>query len=105
VPPPNPVAGALSTSSVMSTPSGRPPLEPRTPGAHTPSLGAHARSGGTLFRLGVLWHTSSESVGPASNLNRTPSTCDTIPACAKKPPCISPANMPRAVNLYDEMPR
>jgi hypothetical protein len=48
VPPPHSVAGASSTSSVTSTLSGRPPLEPNTPGAHSPALGAHAMTGGAL---------------------------------------------------------
>jgi hypothetical protein len=105
VPPPHSVAGALSTSSVTWTPSGRPPLEPRTPGAHAPSLGAHARTGGALSRLVELYLTSSELAGPAIDLNRTPSTCDTTPACTKKPGRISTTDKPRAVNLFDEKPK
>jgi hypothetical protein len=46
------VGGALSTSSVTSTPSGRPPaLELNTPVAHAPALGAHGRGGVPLSRF------------------------------------------------------
>jgi hypothetical protein len=99
-----PVAGALSTSSVMSTLSDCPSLVPTTPGAHAPSVGAHARTGGVLSRLGELRLTSSEVTGPAINLNGKSSIGDTTPTCTKKPHCISPADMPRVVNLFDEMP-
>jgi hypothetical protein len=63
--PPYSMADTSSTSSVTSTPSGRPPLEPRTPGPQTTSLGAHGRTGGALSWLGELWPMPSDSAGHA----------------------------------------
>jgi hypothetical protein len=72
VPPPQSVGGALSMSSVTSTPSGRPTaMEPNTPVAHASALGAHGRGGAALSRFGDL-HPTSGSVGPGIDLNRTP---------------------------------
>jgi hypothetical protein len=82
---------------------GHAPLEPWMPSPHAPLLDAHARNGGTLSRLSELRPTSSESAWPVVDLNRTPSTGDTTPACAKKPRHITITDMPRAVNLFDEM--
>jgi hypothetical protein len=45
----------------------------------------------------------SGSAGLAIDLNR-PSIGDTTPAGAKKPHCISSADIPRVVNLFDDMP-
>jgi hypothetical protein len=59
--PGHPMAGTSLTRLVTSTPSWLPPLEPRMPGPQTPSLGAHARTGGALSQLGELRPTSSES--------------------------------------------
>jgi hypothetical protein len=98
------VGGALSTSSVTSALSGRPPaLEPNTPIVHAPAPGAHDRGGVTLSRFGDL-RPLSGSAGPDIDLNRTPLTgCDT-PAGSKKPHRMPTADKPRAVNLFDEMP-
>jgi hypothetical protein len=104
VPPPHSVGGALSTSSIMSTPSGRPPMEPNTSVVHAPALGAHGRMGAVLFQFGDLRPMSSGSAGPCIDLNRTPPTGDTTPASAQKPRRISTTDMPRAVNLFDDMP-
>jgi hypothetical protein len=103
MPPPYSVGSALSTSSVTSTPIGHSPLEPNTPVTHAPSLGAHARTGGTLSWLGDLRPTSSGLAGLAIDLNRTSSIGDTTPTCMKKPRRISTAGMPRAVKLFDNM--
>jgi hypothetical protein len=75
MPPPYPIASALSTSSVMSTLSGHPPLQPRTPGPHAPSLGTHARTGSMLSRLGELRPTSLESAGSAIDLKSSIEHC------------------------------
>jgi hypothetical protein len=97
------VGGALSTSSVTSALSGRPPvLEPNTPIAHAPALGAHGRGGVALSRFGDL-RPPSGSAGPDIDLNRTPLTGCNTPAGLKKPHRMSTANKPRAVNLFDEM--
>jgi hypothetical protein len=56
-----------------------------------------------LSRFGDLRPTLSGSAGPAIDLNR-PSIGDTTPAGAKKPHCISSADIPRVVNLFDDMP-
>jgi hypothetical protein len=49
VPPSSAIRGALSTSSVTSTPSSRPPvLDPNTPVAHAPALGALSGGGVAL---------------------------------------------------------
>jgi hypothetical protein len=104
VPPPHSVSGALSTSSVMASLSGRPPLEPNTHVAHAPTLGAHNQTGATLSRFGDLRPMSLGSAGPAIDLNRTLSTGDTTLSGAKKPRRNSTASMPRAVNLFDDMP-
>jgi hypothetical protein len=58
-----------------------------------------------LSRLGEFWPTLSESTGYVIDLNRTLSAGDTVLACAKKPNHISPADMPKAVILFDKMPR
>jgi hypothetical protein len=74
MPPSCGVSGALSTSSVTSTPSGRPPeLELNTPAAHAPALGAHGRGGVPLSRFGDF-RPPSASTEPGIDLNRTPST-------------------------------
>jgi hypothetical protein len=91
VPPPNSVGGTLSTSSVTSSPS------------RHPSLGAHGRMSVALSRFGDLRPTSSGSAGPAIDLNRA-STGDTTWVGMKKPHRISSADIPRAVNLFDDMP-
>jgi hypothetical protein len=75
MPPPYPITGALSTSLVTSTPSGHPALQPRTPGPHAPSLGAHARAGSALSRLGELRPTSLESAGSAIDLKSSIEHC------------------------------
>jgi hypothetical protein len=41
---------------------------------------------------------------PAIDLNRTPSTGDTTPVGAKKPRRISTIDVPRTINLFDDMP-
>jgi hypothetical protein len=46
MPPPHSIADALSTNSIMSTPSGHPSLEPRMPGVQASLLGTHTRTGG-----------------------------------------------------------
>jgi hypothetical protein len=102
--PPHSIGGALSMSSVTSTPSGCPPLEPNMPVSHAPTLGAHTRMGGVLSRFCDLHPTLPGSAGPAIDLNRTTTTRHTTPACAKKPHCISTANMTTAVNLFEDMP-
>jgi hypothetical protein len=85
VPPPQSIGGALSMSSVTSTPSGRPiALEPNTPVTHAPVLGAHGRGGAALFWFGDLHPTSSGSVGPGIDLNRTPSTRCATPRQAQR---------------------
>jgi hypothetical protein len=104
VPPPHSVSGALSTSSVMASLSGSPPLDPNTHVAHAPALGAHDQMGAALSRFCDLRPMSSGSAGPAINLNRTPSTGDTTSSDVKKPHRNSTARMPRAVNLFDNMP-
>jgi hypothetical protein len=104
LPPSCGVGGALSTSSVTLTLSGRPPaLELNTLVAHAPTLGTHGQGGVPLSRFGDF-RPLSALIGPVIDLNRTPSTgCDT-PAGLKKPRRMSTADMPRAVNLFDEMP-
>jgi hypothetical protein len=98
------VGGALLTSSVTSTLSGRPPaLEPKTPIAHAPALGAHGRGGATLSHFGDL-RPSPGSTGSSTDLNRTPLTGCATPTNLKKPCCVSTADMPSAVNLFDDMP-
>jgi hypothetical protein len=69
VPPPHPMACAFSTILVTSTPSGRPPIAPRTTGMHAPSPDAHARTGDTLSRLGELRPSSLEPARQAIYLN------------------------------------
>jgi hypothetical protein len=49
--PSHPMAVSSLTSSITSTPSGRPPLKPRTPSPHAPLQGTQARAGGALSRL------------------------------------------------------
>jgi hypothetical protein len=74
LPPSSIFGGALSTSSVTSTLSGHPPaLEPNTPVAHAPALGAHGRGGIALSLFGDLCPPSG-SAGPSINVNRTLST-------------------------------
>jgi hypothetical protein len=98
VPPLHSVGGALSTSSVTSTPRGRPPaLEPNTPVAHALALGAHGQCGASLSRFGDL-RPMPGLAGPGIDLNRTPSTGCATPAGSKKPHRIS------TVNLFDDMP-
>jgi hypothetical protein len=60
--------------------------------------------GGALSWFRDLHPTLSGSAGLAIDLNRTTSTGHTTPTCAKKPHCISIANMTTAVNLFDDMP-
>jgi hypothetical protein len=104
LPPSCGVGGALSTNSVTSTPSGRPTaLELNTPIVHAPALGPHGRGGVPISRFGDF-RPPSASIGPGIDLNRTPSTRCGTPAGLKKPHRMSTANMPRAVNLLDEMP-
>jgi hypothetical protein len=104
VTPPHSIGDALSTSSVTSTSNGRPPaLEPNTDVVHAPALGTHGRGGASLSRFGDLRPTLG-SAGPDINLNRTPSTGCATPAGSKKLHRISTADMPRAVNLFDDMP-
>jgi hypothetical protein len=104
VPPPHSVSGALSTRPITSTPSGIPPaLEPNTPVAHALALGAHGRGGTSLSRFGNL-NPMSGSAGSCIDLNRTPSTGCTTSTVSKKPRRISTVNMPRVVNLFDDMP-
>jgi hypothetical protein len=94
----------LSTSSVTSTPSGRPPtLELNMPIAHAPAQGAHGRGGVPLSRFGDLCPPSG-SAGLGIDLNRTTSIGCGTPIGLKKPHRMSTADMPRAVNLFDEMP-
>jgi hypothetical protein len=89
----------LSTSSVTSTPSGRPPaLDPNTPVAHAPTLGALVWGGVAFSWFGDL-HLPSGSAGPDIDLNRTPSIGCTTPAGLKKPRCMSTADMPRTVKV------
>jgi hypothetical protein len=72
LPPSCGIGGALSTSSVTSTPSGLPPaLELNTPVAHAPTMGAHGRGGVPLSRFGDF-RPPSASTGPGINLKRTP---------------------------------
>jgi hypothetical protein len=98
------IGGALSMSSVTSTPSGHPPaLKLNMPVAHAPALGAHGRGGVPLSRFGDL-RPPSGSAGPGIDLNRTPSTGCGTPAGLKNPRRMSTADMPRAVNLFNEMP-
>jgi hypothetical protein len=81
--------------------SGRPPaLEPNTLVTHAPALGAHDRGGVALSRFGDL-RPPLGSAGPGIDFNRTPSIGCGTPAGSKKPLRMS---MPRAVNLFDEMP-
>jgi hypothetical protein len=55
MPPSCGIGGTLSTISVTSTPSGRPPaLELNTHVVHAPALGAHGRGGVPLSRFGDL---------------------------------------------------
>jgi hypothetical protein len=55
MPPSCAIGGALSMSSVTSTPSGWPPtLELTTPVAHAPALDAHGQGGIPLSRFGDL---------------------------------------------------
>jgi hypothetical protein len=55
LPPSCAIDGALSRSSVTSTPSGRPPaLELNMPIVHAPALGAHGRGGVPLSQFGDL---------------------------------------------------
>jgi hypothetical protein len=97
------VGGALSTSSVTSTLSGRPPaLELNTPVAHAPALGAHGRGGVPLSRFGDL-RPPSGFPRLGIDLNRTPSTGCGILVGLKKPRRMCTADMPRAVNLFYEM--
>jgi hypothetical protein len=71
LPPSCAIGGALSMSSVTSTPSGRPPtLKLNTPVVHAPTLGAHGRCGVPLSRFGDL-HPPSGSARPGIDLNRT----------------------------------
>jgi hypothetical protein len=103
MPPSCGVGDALLTSSVTSTPSGRPPaLELNTHVVHAPALGARGRGGVPLSRFGDL-QPPSGSPGPGIDLNRTPSTGCGTPAGLKKPRRMSTADMPRVVNLFDEM--
>jgi hypothetical protein len=103
LPPSCAVGGALSTFSVTSTPSGRPPaLDLNMPVLHVPALDAHGRGGVLLSRFGDL-QPPSGSAGLGIDLNHTPSTgCGTL-AGLKKAHRMSTADMPRAVNLFDEM--
>jgi hypothetical protein len=78
------VAEESSTSSVTSTPSGRPPLQPRLHGC-------------ALSRLGDPRITSSEMYGQGIDLNRTPKAGKSSLAVAKKQVCISAADMPLPV--------
>jgi hypothetical protein len=104
LPPSCGVGGALSTSSVTSTLSGRPPaLELNTLVAHAPAMGAHGQGGVPLSRFGDF-RPLSALIGPVIDLNRTPSIGCGTPAGLKKPRRMSTADMPRAVNLFDEMP-
>jgi hypothetical protein len=79
------MAEESSRSSVTSTPSGRPPLQPRLPGC-------------ALSRLGDPRITSSETYGQGIDLNRTPKAGQSSLTVAKKQVCISAANMPPPVN-------
>jgi hypothetical protein len=98
------IGGTLSTILVTSTPSGRPPaLEPNTPVVHAPTLGACCQGGAMLSRFGNL-RPMSGSAGPGIDHNRTPSTRCATPAGTKKPCHISTADMPPAVNLFNDMP-
>jgi hypothetical protein len=104
LPPSCAVSGALSTSLVTSTPSGRPPaLELNTPVVHAPALGTHGRGDVLLSRFGDLG-PPSVSPGPGLDLNRTPSIGCGTPAGLKKPCRMCNVDMPRVVNLFDEMP-
>jgi hypothetical protein len=104
LPPSCGIGGALSTSSLTSTPSGRPPaLELNTSVAHAPALGAHDQGGIPLSRFGDF-RPPSVSIGPDIDLKRTPSIGCGTPTGLKKPCCMSTADMPRAVNLFSKMP-
>jgi hypothetical protein len=75
VPPPHSIGGALSTSSVTSTPSGRPPaLDPNTPVVHAPALGAHDRTAPRSPGLATSPHVG---VGKASHRPQ-PDTIDRV---------------------------
>jgi hypothetical protein len=73
------------------------------PVAHDPVLGAHVRGGAALSRFGDL-RPPSGSTGPGINLKRTPSTGCATPVGSKKPRRMSTADMPRVVNMFDDMP-
>jgi hypothetical protein len=92
-----PATNATSTSSVTF---GRPPLQPRTPGA----LDTCARQSMAPSRLGGLAQsTSAETTGLGLDLNRTPVSADGAPSGSKKQRKVLPENLPVAHNLLDAM--
>jgi hypothetical protein len=101
--PGQPVAGVSSTSSVTSTPSGRPPPEPRTPSGRPPPEPKD------WWRALPVGRALADVVGVgrachAIDLNQTSMAGDTTLAWGKKQQRISVAAMPPGVNLFDGMP-
>jgi hypothetical protein len=91
------VVGVSSTSSVTSTPSGRPPLQPR-PSQHG---GGYGRAGCALSRLGDPREASSVTSGQGIDLNRTPTAGLSSPAGQKKQLRISTIDMTSPANLFN----
>jgi hypothetical protein len=106
LPPPHSVGGVLSTSSVTSTPSRRPPLEARAQhSCRRCSCTGRPRS--DWRRALPVWRPLPDIVGVDRAYHRPqPDTIDKghHPEGPKKPRRISTADMSRAVNMFDKMP-